>query len=202
MITLDEFDVYRYYLALKLHFTTDKYDAIKQKGRVRATREAFNKRRDLFFIRRLAKKLPDSDVVGFLVANFVSGDKWGGVFDSQAEERFKAWQAKIESISYIVENEVSYLQLECEKQQKEFSYIFETEKNKHPMILKEFLGKSISLETLVILNDINPFVDTLDASLYNDIMWNDVSRLIKKYRPFLKYNKKKIQDGLIARLGT
>lgn len=201
MITLDEFVFYKYYLALKLHFTTDKYDAIQQKGRVRASRESFNKRRDLFFIKRLAKKLPDSDVVNFLVANFVSGDKWGGVFDAQAENRFKEWQAKVESISYIFEKELSYLELECEKQRKEFSYIFEVEKNRHPMILREFLGKSISIETLVILNDYNSFVDKFDKALYNDIIWNDISRLIKKYRPFLKYNKKKVQDGLVARFG-
>jgi len=199
MINLDEFDVYRYYLALKLHFTTDQYDAIKQKGRVRATREAFNKRRDLYFIRKLASKLPDKDVVDFLVANFVSGDNWGGVFNSDAEKRFVEWKRKIESLTYTFESDISYLQLECEKQGKELSYIFEMETNKHPIVVREYLGKNISLETLVILDDLKSFVDTYDKLMYNDIIWKDVSRLIKKYKPFLPYNKKKIKDGFESR---
>ena len=56
MIIMDAFQVYKYYLALKLHFTTDKYDVIKQKGKVRASRQAFAKRSDLFAINKIAKK--------------------------------------------------------------------------------------------------------------------------------------------------
>ena len=50
---MDEFSVYKMYIALKLHFTTDAYDVIKQKGRVRASRQAFAKRTDLFSIRKI-----------------------------------------------------------------------------------------------------------------------------------------------------
>ena len=71
------FEVYRYYLALRLHFTTDSYDVIKQQGRVRATRNSFLKRKDLLSINRVAETYSDKDIVNFLVANFVSGDRWG-----------------------------------------------------------------------------------------------------------------------------
>ena len=52
MICMEAFDVYRSYLALRLHFTTDKYDAIKQRGRVRATKQSFFKRTDLLILER------------------------------------------------------------------------------------------------------------------------------------------------------
>ena len=74
-------------MALKLHFTTDKYDVIKQKGKVRASRQAFAKRSDLFSINKIAKKFSDEEVANFLIANFVSGDRWGGLFDSEAKDR-------------------------------------------------------------------------------------------------------------------
>jgi len=57
MICMEAFDVYRSYLALKLHFTTDKYDAIKQRGRVRATKQSFFKRTDLLNIRKIAENI-------------------------------------------------------------------------------------------------------------------------------------------------
>lgn len=193
MITLDEFEVYKYYLALRLHFTSD-YDAIKNKGRVKATREAYMKRKNNYQFKRLANKLDDRDVVNFFVANFVAGDKWGGVFNGEAEKNFNSWQRKVESLTYVFKNDLSSLKLECDKQSKEFSYIFECAKNQHPLILRKYLGGDISIETLVILNDLNSFVDNFDNIMYNDMIWNDVSRLIKKYRPFLKYDKKKIQD--------
>jgi len=83
-MNMEPFEVYRYYLALRLHFTTDKYDAIKQQGRVKASRQAFLKRNDLLAIRRVAETYSDKEVVDFLVSNFTSGDRWGGVFDIEA----------------------------------------------------------------------------------------------------------------------
>ena len=73
---MDAFEVYKYYMALKLHFTTDKYDVIEQKGKVRASRQAFAKRKDLFAINKVAKTYTDEEIANFLIANFVSGDRW------------------------------------------------------------------------------------------------------------------------------
>ena len=44
---MDPFDVYKLYLALKLHFTTESYDKTKTKGDVRGKKETFLKRKDL-----------------------------------------------------------------------------------------------------------------------------------------------------------
>ena len=52
---MDEFGVYKMYIALKLHFTTDNYDITKRNGKVKASRQAFAKRKDLFSIRKIAK---------------------------------------------------------------------------------------------------------------------------------------------------
>ena len=42
-------DAYRCYLSLKNHFTKDKYDYHKYRGKVRATNAAFYKRKDRFW---------------------------------------------------------------------------------------------------------------------------------------------------------
>ena len=71
MITMEPFKVYQYYLALRLHFTTDNYDVIKQQGRVRASKQSFFKRKDLLAIKRVAETYSDKDIVDFLVSNFL-----------------------------------------------------------------------------------------------------------------------------------
>lgn len=188
---MEPFEVYRYYLALRLHFTTDKYDAIKQQGRVRASRQAFYKRNDLLAIRRVAESYSDKDIVDFLVANFTSGDRWGGVFDVEAKERYQQWKRRIESLSYTFEKEIGKIKTFADNKGIRFTDMFVVGKNEHPYIIKMYLRHDVSIETLVILNQFYNFTDSLDASLKDDILWPDVSRIIKKYTPFLTIKKEK-----------
>ena len=153
MICMEAFDVYRSYLALRLHFTTDKYDAIKQKGRVRATKQSFFKRNDLINIRKIAENYSEKEVVDFLVANFVSGDRWGGVFDTEAKHNYLDWKRRMEAMSYTFKNDIDKLIFDCEKLNIKFDNVFYSG-TKQPIILKRYLGKHISMETLVILNQI------------------------------------------------
>ena len=200
MICMEAFDVYRSYLALRLHFTTDKYDVIKQRGRVRATKQSFFKRNDLLSIRKIADTFSEKEVVDFLVANFVSGDRWGGVFNSEAKSNYNDWKRRIESMTYTFTNDIDKLVFEIEKRQINFNDIF-VNGNNHPILLKMYLRRDISMETMVILNDINNYVDILDKNLDNDIIWPDVSRLIKKYSPFLDIDKEKYGSILRRRIG-
>jgi hypothetical protein len=198
---MDEYSVYKMYLALKLHFTTDQYDVIKQKGRIRASRQAFAKRKDIFSIRKVSKTYSDEEVANFLVANFTSGDRWGGLFDAEASERYTEWQKKVQSLSYVFSNDLDALMEELEAENKTFDDAFTIAKTQHPYIIKAFLRKTITLETLVILEKINPFLDNFDSHLSGDIMWPDISRLIRKYKPFLQIDKEKYSGILRRRVG-
>ena len=44
---MEPFDVYKIYLSLKLHFTTDSYDITKHKYAAKGRKETFLKRKDL-----------------------------------------------------------------------------------------------------------------------------------------------------------
>ena len=52
---MDPFDVYKIYLALKLHFTTESYDITKHKFAAKGKKETFLKRKDLMVLRKLAR---------------------------------------------------------------------------------------------------------------------------------------------------
>ena len=198
---MDEYSVYKMYIALKLHFTTDNYDVIAQRGKVRASRQAFAKRKDLYSIKKVSKTYTDEEVANFLVANFTSGDRWGGLFDSEASERYAEWKKRIESLSYIFTNDLDKLLEDLETDNKQFDDAFKITKAQHPYIIKAFLRKTITLETLVILEKINPFLIHFDTDLSNDIMWPDISRLIRKYKPFLQFDKEKFNGILRRRIG-
>ena len=191
---MEPFEVYRYYLALRLHFTTDSYNVIEQKGRVRATKNSFLKRKDLLSIRRVAETYSDKDIVDFLVANFVSGDRWGGVFDVESKERYQGWKKRIESISYTFKKEVDKAAAYADKLGITFNQLFYCNNGQHPFIIKMYLRNDISIETLVILNKLNNFTDQLDLDLKDDLVWPDTSRIIKKYSPFLEIKKDKYNE--------
>jgi len=201
MTSMTPFDVYRSYLALRLHFTTDKYDVIKQQGRVKASKQSFFKRKDLFAIKKISETLQDKEVVDFLIANFISGDRWGGVFDIESKQNYTDWKRRIESMSYTFDKEVALLFDRLDTIGLDFKDAFAVTSSDHPIILKMYLKKTISIETLVILNKLNNFTEQLDISLKDDIMWPDVSRLIKKYSPFLNINKEKYESIVRARIG-
>ena len=130
----------------------------------------------------------------------MSGDRWGGVFDSEARENYLAWKRRMESITYTFTNEIDKLILHCEKLQKKFEDVFENS-NQHPIILKLYLNKKVSIETLVILNKLNNFTDKLDLLLSSDLIWPDTSRIIKKYSPFISIDKEKYAAIIRTRLG-
>jgi len=193
-MNMEPYDVYRSYLALKLHFTTEKYNIIEQKGRIRASRQAFFKRSDLFNIKKLASSYSDNEIINFLVANFVSGDKWGGVFDSDARSNYLSWKKRIESITYILERELDKISFDAEKNNLDFNDYFVSTNLQLPKVINLYLRNDVSIETLVIINKINNFVELVDSRLQDDIVWPDISRLIKKYSPFLNINKQKYDD--------
>ena len=43
---IEPFEVYRLYLAIKLHFTTKNYDIVKYRFKVRVKEETFRKRKE------------------------------------------------------------------------------------------------------------------------------------------------------------
>ena len=91
---IEPYEVYKLYLAIKLHFTTKSYDVVKYKGKVRVKPETFRKRKDMVSIKKLARDYKREEIIDFLVANFVSGERWGGLFDIQASKRYEDWKAK------------------------------------------------------------------------------------------------------------
>ena len=176
------FDAYRCYLSLKNHFTKDQYDYHKYRGKTRATKQAFYKRKDRFWFEKFARQKKDKEVEEFFVSNFIystdPGKMWIGEIIKEGEERYQQWQKKVLSLSYVFKEEVNTL-----FEDKKVDEVFDCSKG-HPPILRSYLGKRTSLETLVICDRIFEYRKDWDKKL-NDPVWETVSLKIKKYSPFL-----------------
>ena len=185
---MESYEVYRLYMAIKLHFTTDSYDISKTKGHVKNCKEAFLKRKDIFAFRKLGEKYSKKEIIDFLVANFTRGDKYGGVFDRESEEFYHEWKIRQQKLSYVFSQDISSILSESEKTGED---PFTTSSGSHPIIVRLYLGGKISLETLIILDKLFDFRYSIDTSLEYDFVWKEVSRLIRKYRIFVKIDKDK-----------
>ncbi len=193
---MDPFDVYKIYLALKLHFTTESYDITKHKFAAKGKKETFLKRKDLMVLRKLARDYDRQTIIDILVANFVTGDRWGGMFDTEAMKTYERWKARQQSIGYTFEQDLNTIQTRMDIENIEDA----TVDNQHPLILKMLLGRQITLETVVILNKELKFCDDYK----DDLILKDTCLLINKYSPFMKSTKNlhlKHQDliNIIAR---
>ena len=103
---------------------------------------------------------------------------WIGEMIKEGEGRYQEWQKKVQSLSYDFKEEIDIL-----FDSKKLDEIFDCSKG-HPPILKSYLGKKTSLETLVICDRILEYRKDFDKKL-NDSVWETVSMKIKKYKPFL-----------------
>ena len=191
------FDAYRCYLSLKNHFTKDHYDYHKYGGKTRATRQAFYKRKDRFWFEKFARSKNDKEVEEFFVSNFVSTTDpetmWIGDMIKNGEARYVDWKKKVESLSYNFNQEASQL-----FDDKNLDEIFDCSKG-HPPILKSYLGGNTSLETMVICDKILGYRENFDKRL-DDPVWENVSRKMKKYHPFLNidvFRYKKILKEIV-----
>ncbi len=176
------FDCYKTYIALKNHFTKDSYDYLKYAGKTRASLDSFYKRRDRFWFEKVSRQKTDKEVEEFFIANFISctdpQSLWIGEIIKDGETKYKDWQKKVQSLSYLFKEESQQL-----FSQHKFEDVFDCSRS-HPVLLRMFLSGKISIETLVIYDKIFLFGNNFDKKL-KDPVWEIVSRKIKKYSPFL-----------------
>ena len=164
---MEAYEVYRLYMALKLHFTTESYDITVTKGAVKSSESAFLKRRDVFLFRKLAKKfVARQEIINYFVANFAAGDTNGGIFNADSDDIYEKWKGRQDRLSYMFADDISRLLLEAEKSEQDplVSY-----NNQHPILIKMLLGKKISLETVIILDKLLDFRYNVTTELLNGV---------------------------------
>jgi len=184
---LKPWEAYQIYNALKLHFESDTYDALKYNYRTSASQASFLKRKDRFFFAKLAKKYPDRQtLIDFLVSNFSTRTKvWAGnLIDSEADDTYAEWIRKRDSFSYYFSDQVDYLMNYCQENHLGFDDLFVSSNGDHPLIVRLHSAGTISLETLVVFDELLEFMKR--SSVTETIFWPEFAKTLQKYRPFFR----------------
>ncbi|NDH81625.1 MAG: hypothetical protein EBY68_06690 [Actinobacteria bacterium] len=182
---MNGYDLYCTYQAIKLHFSSESYNFFHYDGKTRVSIDAFQKRRDKFLFHRLARKYRDDEMVPFLVANFVhSDDNWTkSLLEEEAEQTYREWKRRTDSMSKIYTDDLQKIATK-----DNFNDLFKVEDGQFPKLLVLFMQNDVTLETMVILNNIFDFIKIWDKKISDDIIYPKVSRKIRKYGSFLNVN--------------
>ena len=180
---------------MKAHFGKGDYDYVKFGGKSKVSRESLWKRKDRYFFVKIGRKYDAyliESIDDYLLANFIVENKgWVGNF---SDENYYKWKDRMSRLTEIFENEVTPL---LENFKTEGKHLFAVPESSHPKLLKEYLGKRISLETMIILDKLMDYGSKWDKQLNDDVVWPKTKKLIDDYKKFLTFEEKKCKMILI-----
>ena len=186
---MEPIDVYLMYCAMKAHFGKSDYDFVTYRGKTRIKRDTFYKRKDRSFFVRLARKYKtEQEIQNYFVANFIKDKK--GYIANFNDENYESWKLKRQGFFDLFEVEMKPLV-------EAFEDLFTVTNGQHPKLMKEFLGGRVSLETIIILDELVGYGPQWDTELRDDIIWIDLNNLMNNYERFLTIDQEQYKIRLL-----
>lgn len=188
------YDAYLDYMAIRSHFTSASYDYFKYSGKVNTTPAAFERRKDKHLFAKLSRF---KDRKNLILANAADGASlWlGDILGEQGKTIYNEWRKRQEALTYTFKQDIAKLK-------SNFNENFKVPEHSHPYILSLYLVNDICIESITILLDLTKATANWDKHMPDDLMWADVSKLTKKYTPFLSYDKKKFKRLLLEHFSS
>ena len=186
---MEPIDVYLMYCAMKAHFSKNDYDFVDYKGKTKIKRESFYKRKDRSFFAKLSRKYKtEEEIKNYFISNFIKDKK--GYIANFNDEIYNSWKLKRQGFFDLFE-------LEMKPLVESFEDLFVVENKQHPKLMKEFLGGRISLETLIIIDELVNFDPNWNRELEDDIIWLDLRNLMDNYERFLTIDREQYKIRLL-----
>tara|TARA_Y100000748_G_scaffold256927_1_gene223464 strand:- start:523 stop:1104 length:582 start_codon:yes stop_codon:yes gene_type:complete len=186
---MEPIDVYLMYCAMKAHFGKGDYDFVTYKGKTRIKRDTFYKRKDRSFFVKLSRKYKtEQEIQNYFVSNFIKDKK--GYIANFNDENYESWKLKRQGFFDLFEVEMKPLV-------EAFEDLFTVTNGQHPKLMREFLGGRVSLETVIILDELVNFGPDWDKTLEGDIIWSDLNDLIDNYERFLTIDQEQYKIRLL-----
>lgn len=188
------YNAYIDFLALSMHFYTDKYDYFKYNGEVKASPDSFHKRNDRYQFHKLSRR---NDYHGLIIANCIELPKrpWvGELLSKECNDIYIRWDKANGSRMYKFKEEVNAIQ-----DLKNDLLCIDGE---HPELLNSYIRGTISIETLIMIDDNIPCFDVWNKKLKTNVILRGIERKCKKYKPFIRNanDKKQIRQILIEKV--
>tara|TARA_B100001105_G_C22338922_1_gene420330 strand:- start:177 stop:794 length:618 start_codon:yes stop_codon:yes gene_type:complete len=184
MTSREGYDAYTLYLGIKLHFYSESYDFIKYNGKVKSDINSFIKRKDKYHFAKLFRT-HKQELQDFYIANLSQKDSWAGdLLDNSSVKIYKEWKNRKQKLTYLFDTEVSDL-----LRKQNIRKVLEVKNGQHPILLKRYLAKKVSLETLCIMDEIIGFTKDWNKLIQEKIVYPEVHNKINKYKPFVTHTE-------------
>jgi hypothetical protein len=186
---MEPIDVYLMYCAMKAHFGKGDYDFVTYKGKTRIKRDTFYRRKDRsFFVRVSRKYKTEQEIQNYFVSNFIKDKK--GYIANFSNENYESWKLKRQGFFDLFDVEMKPLV-------EAFEDLFTVTNGQHPKLMREFLGGRVSLETIIILDELVNFGPDWNKQLEDDIIWIDLRNLMNNYKRFLTIDQEQYKIRLL-----
>jgi hypothetical protein len=196
MTSREGYDAYTLYLGIKLHFYSNDYDFVKYNGKVKADIKSFLKRKDKYHFGKLFRT-HKHELQDFYIANLSKKDLWAGdLLNEECVKVYKEWKKNNQKLSYLFETEVNDL-----LRKKNIQKVLEVKNGQHPILLKEFMAKKVSLETICIMDEIIGFTKDWDKLITERIVYPEIHTKINKYKSFIEFDRVKYKEVLLDLCG-
>ena len=189
---LSAFDAYVLFLSLKNHFTQEKYDYFKYKGKIKnVSRESFASSKDRFLYQRICREYDEKAILDFFVANFVKGKVWIRDFlEEEAQDDYMGYLKRKQSLTYTFSEDLDKL---FSNYSPEVAFRV---KGGMPPILNSVMCGIVSPETFALLDNFLQLSKVYDEKLQGDFIWSKYRLLASKFHPFLVYDRDKMKSIL------
>ena len=184
-MTKEGYEVYIRYLALQRHFSTD-YDYFLYNGKVKASVDTYSNRNDVFSFEKVSKIIRKEDTEDFFVAHFLDNPKeW---IRNMSKQKLDEYKSNYKNFPIKFEQDMHFVKLNGP------SEMISCNENNIPSIHKNVINKNLSIESIIVLDKIFPFIDKHKEVVKVPFVWPDYITKVKKYKPFVE---KKLQENFI-----
>lgn len=184
---IDGFRVYKFYLATKLHFTTDKFNVFENKGRVKGSREKFWSRNDRGLFEKIGREFEtDRDLIEYFVSNFMVGNDCVVYSGDTANDNYKTYVKIKQSLTRQFQNDLNKIHLHLEQNPDKLNDLYDFDGTKVPELMKLLIGGDITVQSLLILDSFRPFLD--NWNLQTNLIFEEECRKVVKSKGFLKWD--------------
>jgi len=185
------FDVFKVYLGVKLHFTTNTYDYVKYDGKVNCKLETFTKRNDRYFFHKLSKQYGQDNILDFFVANFASDSKgWiGNLLQKDGKDVYLDYKKRKEAFTYHFRNDLVSIHTDFVRNNISFDDGFVCNNGQHPRLLRLLIQKRAAQQTIIVLDQILSFSKNWNKEITEKVVWPKISSTLSRLKPFIRFNE-------------
>ena len=190
------FEAYKLYLSVWQHFSScNDYNYVKYKGKLgNITVKAYESRKDKYFFEALGKR-NKGDLLQYYVANFAhhgSEVQWiGDLHSKESEDVYVQWQKRVQSLSYIFEEDLKEVNEFLIVKGLEFDRLFDVEEDEHPIIFRFVQQRMIGVETYIIMDKILEFSKRIAKNIKDSYIFPSEQYRYDRYTEFLNIKDEK-----------